>query len=167
MSNIIISILSVGLKPLYDKNIAYYKIIKDFREKLPRQQNQAKKLSTEEIEKSPFLHNSFKYMTVVDTSNHKVGLSEVDIDIFYNKLNDFNYNFVAFSNYYKDFTKNLNRFNPKAENKNFDLVIIQSILKDDPQHPLKPLDVLIYHLKWKYKLTSRVYTRIKYGKDEN
>lgn len=166
MSNIVVSILSFGLKPLYDKNAAYYKIIKDFREKLPRQQNQARQMTAEEIERHPFLPDSFKHITVVDTSNHKTTISEAEIDIFYNKLNEFDYSFVIFRNYYKRFTRNLNRFNPKAQNKNFDLVIIQSLLKDDPLHPLKPFDVLVYHLKWKFKLTSRIYMRLKYGKDK-
>lgn len=49
------------------------------------------------------------------------------------------------------------RFNPKSENGNFDLVILQEVLKDNSIHPLKPFDVLIYHIRYKFKLTSKFY----------
>lgn len=41
-------ILTLGLKPLYDKNLSYSRIITDFRNKLPRHQNRAKKLTQKE-----------------------------------------------------------------------------------------------------------------------
>jgi hypothetical protein len=166
MGNILLNILSLGLKPLYEKNMSYYKIVKEFREKLPRQQNQARNLTEEEVQKHPFLHDSFKYFTVIDTSNHKTNVSESEIDLFYNKINDFNYAFIFFKKHYKDYTRNLNRFNPKAENKNFDLVIVQRLLKDDPLNPINPVDVFIMHLKWNYKLTSKIYIFFKFGKEK-
>jgi len=46
------------------------------------------------------------------------------------------------------------RFNPKSENGNFDLVILQEAIKDNPIRPLKPLEVLVYHIKYKFKLTT-------------
>ncbi len=160
--------MSFGLKPLYDKNISYYKIIKEFRERLPRQQNRAKSLTSEEIEKHPLLDNDFKYVNVINTSTHKTTVSEVEIDLFYNKLNDFDYRFVFFRNYYKSFTRNLNRFNPKAENGNFHLIIVQKLLQDDPEnHPLKPFDVFFYFIKWKFKLTSRIYVYFLNRKQNN
>lgn len=161
MSNIIISILSLGIKPLYDKNVAFYKIIKDFREKLPRLQNQARLMSEEEINNHPLLHESFKIFAVINTSCHKTTISEGEIDIFYNKLNDFDFSFIFFKKHYKDYTRNLNRFNPKAQNKNFDLIILQKLLNDEASYPLKLQEVLLYHLKWKFNLTSKIYLKIK------
>ena len=156
MVDVILNILTLGLKPLYEKNLSYYKIIKDFREKLPRRQKEARKVTGEEIKNSPLL-SSLQHFAVIDLSTHKTSLSESDIDIFYNKLDSFDYTFILFKKYYKKYTRNLNRFNPKAEHKNFDLVMLQNIIKDDPQHPLKPIPVFIYHLKWKFKLTSYIY----------
>jgi hypothetical protein len=156
MLDIIFNILSLGLKPLYEKNLSYYKMIREFREKLPRRQNEARKLSEAEKKNSPVL-SSLQHFTVVDLSTHKTSLNEADLDMFYNKLESFDYSFMFFKNYYKRYTRNLNRFNPKAQHKNFDLVMLQNVIKDDPIHPLKPFDVLIYHLKWKFKFTSKIY----------
>jgi len=156
MLNFILNIITLGLKPLYEKHLGYYKIVKEFRDKLPRPQNEAKKLTEEEVSNHPLL-SSLTFTTVVDLSTHKVSIAESDIDIFYNKLNNFDYRWMLFKNYYKKYTKNINRFNPKAENKNFELVMVQQVLRDDPLHPLKPLDVLIFHLKWEFKLTSKIY----------
>ncbi|MES2285237.1 MAG: hypothetical protein V4547_06070 [Bacteroidota bacterium] len=164
MLDILLTIITFGLKPVYDKNLSYYKIIKEFREKLPRKQNQAKNLTAEEIERHPLLDNSFKHIMVLDTSNHRTTIGETEIDLFYNKLNEFDYSFMFFKEYYKSYTRNLNRFNPKAENKNFDLIFLQRVIKDDPLHPIKPFDVFLYHLKWKYKLTSSIYSSLKYRK---
>ena len=156
MFDLILNLLTLGVKPLYEKNLSYHKIIKEFREKLPRQQNEARKLSDEEIKNNPVL-SGLHYFTVIDLSTHKTSISEADLDTFYNKLNSFDYSFVFFKKYYKKYTRNLNRFNPRAEHKNFDLAVLQNVLKDDPIRPLKPIDVLIHHLKWEFKFTSKIY----------
>jgi hypothetical protein len=156
MLNIILNILTFGLKPIYKKHLSYYEIIKEFREKLPRRQNEARRLTEQEIKNSPIL-SSLEHFTVVNLGTHKTSLNEADLDIFYNKLGLFDYKYMFFKKYYKSFTRNLNRFNPKAEHGNFDLVMLQNVLKDDPIHPLKPFDVLKYHLKWKIKFTSKIY----------
>lgn len=144
----------MGLRPLIEKNLAYFKIIKEFREKLPRHQNQAQRLNKEEIIKNEIIPDSFQHISVLNLATHEIHVSESEIDLFYNRLNDFNYSFVLFKNYYKSFTQELNRFNPKSINKNFDIVIVQELLKDNPIHPLKFKDVFIYHIKWKWRLTS-------------
>ncbi|MBS1652350.1 MAG: hypothetical protein JSU07_10100 [Bacteroidetes bacterium] len=154
MEKLLMNILSFGLKPLYEKNIAYYNLVKDFRNKLPRHQHQAKKLSKEEIEKHPFLPKSAQYVTVVDTSTHKPDIKEADIDQFYNKINDLDYTFVFFKKHYKAHTADLNRLNPKSSKGNLDLIVLQKILQDDALHPLKPLDVAIYHVKYKLKISK-------------
>jgi hypothetical protein len=136
--------------------LAYYKIVKEFRDKLPRSQNEARIISEEEKSRQPALAD-LKNITVADLSTHLISVNEADIDLFYNKLNNFDYRLMLFKKYYKAYTTNLNRFNPKAENKNFDLFVVRQILKDDPLKPLRPLDVLIFHLKWEVKLTSKIY----------
>lgn len=156
MVNTILNIITIGLKPVYEKHLKYYKIIEEFRNKLPRSQNEAKGLTEEEKSKHPML-SDLKYINVLDLSTHKVSVSEADIDIFYNKLNNFDFRFMLFKDYYKKYTNNLNRFHPKAENKDFNLVMVQQVLKDNPIKPIKPLDVLIFQLKWKVMLTSKPY----------
>ena len=154
MTNFLINIITLGLKPLYEKNIGYYKLIKDFRIKLPRLQNQARHITDDEKN----MHfESVKYLTVLNVSSQKVNMSESDIDCFYNNLTDFDYRFVFFKNYYKNYTSNLNRFNPRVENSDFDLAVVQIILKDNPQYPLKPLNILMFHLKWKWKISAKIY----------
>jgi hypothetical protein len=157
MDKILVNIFSLGLKPLWEKNNSYYKIVKEFREKLPRHQNQAKQLTEKEIQQNTWLGETAKYINVVDVSTHKIHISEAEIDLFYNRINDFDYSFVFFKKHYQALTKNLNRFNPKAENKNFDIIMLQHVLKDDPLYPVKAFSVLLYYIKWKFKLTSPLY----------
>ncbi len=158
MYDVIFNILTFGLKRLYDNTNSYYKIIKEFREKLPRSSNKAKILTSEEVKRNPYLGSFFESMTVFDMSTHKMSIAESDIDIFYNRITEFDYRYIFFKNYYKGFTRNLNRFNPKAKNGNFDLIVLQEVLQENSRSPLKPLDVFVYHLKWKYKITSFIYT---------
>ena len=157
ISDLLFNILSIGLKPLYDWNNRYYTLINNFRKNLSRPQQEAKKLKEEDVSNNSVFKDTIKFMTVLNLSTHKTTISEKEIDVFYNELRDFNYRFVFFKKYYKSFTKNLMRFNPKSENGNFDLVILQEVLKDNSIHPLKPFDVLIYHIRYKFKLTSKFY----------
>lgn len=164
MVKLLMKVLSLVLKPLYKKNIAYYKLIKEFRDKLPRHQNQARQMSTSEVEKHPFLPKSAKFINVLDMSTHKPNVNELEIDLFYNKLNDIDFSLVFFKKHYKQFSSNINRLKPTSSKGDLDLIVLQKILQDDPHHPLKPFDVLAYHLKWKFKLTSPIYIRYKNGK---
>lgn len=155
--DLILNIISLGLKPLYEKHYSFYTITNEFRNKLLRIQNRAHKMTKEELKTNPFLSDVSKMMTVVDLTPQKINLTESDIDLFYNKLNNFDYQFIIFKRYYKSFTSNLNRFNPKAENSNFDIAIVQDILIENKYRPLKPFPILLYHLKYKYKISSWIY----------
>jgi hypothetical protein len=150
-----LNIITFGLKPIYEKHQKFYDIICNFRNKLPRPQNTARKLADDELESQPFL-SDMRYITVIDLSTHITTVTESDIDYFYNELNHFDYSFMLFPKYYKEIVKNINRFNPKAENKNFELVMIQQIL-DNPLRPIKPIDAIRFNLMWNYKPTSRIY----------
>jgi hypothetical protein len=149
----ITALLTFLLIPLWRKNNAYYKIIKEFKENLPRPQNEAKQVNSSD------LSGSLKHMSVLNVSTHKTSITEKDLDFFYRRLNNFDYSFVFFRNYYKDYTRNLNRFNPQANNKNFDLVFLQKIL-DNETVPLSFFKVFMYHFKYKWKITSMFY-RVK------
>jgi hypothetical protein len=157
--DILLNILSLGLKPLYEKHYSFFLILVEFRNKLPRKQNEARKFSEKDLENNLVLKNISKTITIVNLSTQKISLTESDIDIFYNKLNNFNYEFIIFKKYYKEFIQNLNRFNPKAQNTNFDLSIIKEILTNEDTRPLRPIPILIYHLKYRYKLTSWVFDK--------
>lgn len=156
---LILNILTLGIKPLYEKHYSFFTIIVEFRNKLPRKQNEARKLSEKDLENNLILKNISKSMTVVDLSTQKISLTESDIDDFYNKLNNFNYEFIIFKNYYKEFVRNLNRFNPKAQNVDFDLAILKDLLVEKKSRPLRPIPILIFHIKYKYKLTSWIFKR--------
>ena len=144
------NILTLG----YKKNNSYYEIIREFKEILPRPQNKAKQVDTS------LLPNELKFMSVVNVATHKTSITEKDLDIFYNRINNFDYSFVLFKDYYKAYTENLNRFNPQAENKNFDIVWLQTVLYSDST-PLTFFKVFAYHLKYKWQLTSKLYLKMK------
>lgn len=155
----ILNILTIGLRPLYYKHYSFYLIIINFRNKLPRKQNQAQKLN-KNIEKI-ILKDNYNLFSVIDLSTQKVNFTESDVDLFYNQLNHFDYNFVIFKNYYKSIVKNLNRFNPKANDQSFDTAMLIDILKDQKSKPYKPFPILWYHIKYKYKLTSWIFRHFK------
>ena len=158
MIDLVLNIISLGLKPLYERHLMFHQIITDFRNKLPRPQNQAKSLTVKEKEQFPGIKGtSLRNMTVLNVGTHKVSLSESDLDEFYNKLNDFDFDFILFKEYYNQYIRNLNRFNPKAENKNFDLAVLQKAIQADKLRPTKPLPILWFHVKYRYKLTSEPY----------
>jgi hypothetical protein len=157
MFDLILNIITFGLKPLYERNISYFNLIADFRLKLPRPQNEAREITDEEIDNNPFFHESMKHFSSLDLSTHKPSVSEQELDLFMNSIQYFDYSWMIFSSYYKAFSKNILRFKPISENGNFDLVMLQLILKDDPIHPLKPIPVLLYHLKYKIKPFSTIY----------
>jgi|SRR5690554_6245099 len=158
MIDFVLNVLSLGLKPLYEKHLKFHEIITDFRNKLPRPQNQAKSLTDEEKDQVPWIKgSSLKHMNVLNVGTHKISLSESDLDEFYNKLNNFDFSLILFKKYYKQYIRNLNRFNPVAENKNFDLAVLQKAIEADNLRPTKPFPVLWFHVKYKYKLTSEPY----------
>ncbi|MFK5972617.1 MAG: hypothetical protein QM485_04985 [Flavobacteriaceae bacterium] len=157
--DILLNILTLGIKPLYEKHYSFYLILVEFRNKLPRKQNEARKLSEKDLENNLILKDISRVMTVVDLSTQKISLTESDIDDFYNKLNNFNYEFIIFKKYYKEFVRNLNRFNPRAQNTDFDLAIIKNLLIEKNTRPLRPIPILIYHLNYRYKVTSWIFNR--------
>ena len=108
---IILNILTLGLKSVYNRTNSYYLIVKEFREKLSRPQNQAKNLSDFEIDNHPILKNVpfAKFITVMDTSTHKTTVSEADLDLFYGKIVNFDYKLVLFKSHYKEYTRDLVR----------------------------------------------------------
>ncbi len=154
MLDLLLNILTLGIKPWYEKNSAYSKIIFEFRNKLPRPQNEARVLTAEEKKN---LSGLMRQITVLNLAPHKTSVTDQDIDQFYNALNNFDYNFVTFKNYYKGYTANLTRLKPQAANKDMDLAVLQLILKNDPMHPIKPFPVLFFHLKYRIGWSSKIY----------
>jgi len=166
MNELLIDILTLGIKPLYTKNLSFYKLIDDFRRKLPRQQEVVKKLTLNEVERKFPLLESAKHFNVVEVSTNKVNLTEVDLDVFYNNIYYFDYSLVFFKKYYQNYSKNLNRLKPKVENENLDIIVLQDILMNTKEHPLKPIPVLFYHLKWEWRFTSKIYLWLKKTKSK-
>jgi hypothetical protein len=156
--DIILAILTLGLKPLYDRHLEFYKILMDFKIKMPRIQNQARIVPEDEL-KNTLLQNIAQTMSVMDLSTQKSNITESDIDEFYNKLENFNLNFLLFKEYYRGQINNFKRFDPKASKQDFHTAIIVNLLEESDTNPLKPLSILTYHLKWKWNLTSKFYLK--------
>ena len=162
MLDIILNIITLGLKPLYKKNISYFNLIAEFRKKLPRPQNEARKMSNTEKDSNPFFPESMKYFNTFDVTKHKPTITEQDLDFFINSIQNFDYSYMLFKSYYQSFSNNILRLKPTSDNGNLDLIVLQEVLKDDPLHPLKPIDVLMFHLKYKFNPSSKLY--LKYFK---
>ena len=127
MLEIVLNILTLG----YRKNNSYYKLISEFRIKLSRPQNEARKITDSEIDSNPFLPESMKYINALDLTTHKTSITEQDLDIFMNSIRHFDYRLMLFKNHYKTYSDNILRLNPSSKNKNFDLVVLQEFLKDN------------------------------------
>ena len=85
-----------------------------------------------------------------------VNLTKDDVDKFYDELNSFNFRFSLFGKYYQNYIDNINRFKPKEEN-NFDITFLKIAIAEDKWKPTKPLDIFNYHIRYKYKLTSKFF----------
>ncbi len=157
MVDLILNLVTFGLKPLYEKNISYYNLINDFRKKLSRPQNEARKITAEEIDNCPYLPESLKYVSVIDLSTHKTSITEQELDYFINSIQHFDYSWMFFKSYYKEYSSSILKFKPESKNGNFELVLLQSVLKDNPIRPLKPLPVIIHNFKFNFKPISTIY----------
>lgn len=140
----------------YTNYDAYDKIVREFKiDQLPRDQNRETKLLVTAMPR--YLRSELAcHSNAVNLAAHQTSISEKDLDKFYNQINDLTPRLWFFKEYYRDFTNNLNRLNPKAKSGNLDLVVLQQILQD-PKRPTKFWSVLLFHLKYKYQLTSRIY----------
>ena len=125
MTDLLLNILSLGTKPLYEKQRKFHETIVDFRNKLAQLK--------------------------------EVPLTAEEIELFYEKLNKFDFSFVFFSDYYKKYIANLNRFKPKSINGPMDLTFLMIAIAEDKWKPTKPYDILVYNLKYKNRLTSKLF----------
>lgn len=151
---------------LYKKNNKYKNIIEEFKKKLPPTNKKAKKLTHKERKNNILLSETDKHINVLNLSTHQISIPPNEIDIFYNELENFNYWFVFFHNHYKSITKNLKRFDPKSENGNFDIIVIQEILDDIT---LGFWEILWYKLsiKGKYFKYKVKFKKFMYKKTKN
>lgn len=85
-----------------------------------------------------------------------VNLTKDDIDEFYSEINAFNFRFSLFGKYYQNYIDNINRFKPEEEN-NFDITFLKIAIAEDKWKPTKPLDIFNYHIRYRYKLTSKLF----------
>ena len=87
----------------------------------------------------------------------RANLVQSDINEFYQRLNDFDFSCVLFENYYRKQIENLNRFKPNLIEDNLDLNFLRIALEDNKWKPTKPLDILIHHFKYEYKITAKPF----------
>lgn len=126
ISGILVLFFSLFLMYLIKQNVTYSKIVDDFKLKLPSNAKKAKPLSKTTIKKLSKTIPSIKTISTVNlnTLTYKPTISE--INEFYNKLEQFDYRCVLFSNIYKKEIKNLLRF---QNGSNMDIVMIDKILQ--------------------------------------
>lgn len=129
--SLFISLVKILFPQLYKKNNSYYLLLKKFKTKLPPNDKKAKELTKDEKNNSDFIPDELKGFRTFDASKHNTSIQQHDIDVFFNELENFNYNFMFFHKEYKKFTYNLYRFKD-ASNKSgdFKLIQLQNILDD-------------------------------------
>lgn len=135
MTDLVLNILTFGIRPLYKKQGAFNDLITEFRKRFA---------------------NPGRY-----------GLIEEDVDEFYKKLNNFNFSYVLFKGYYRDYIENLNRFMPEAEGDVPDLTFLRIALTENKWKPTKPWPVFLYHIRYRFPLTSKPivsYQKMQYRK---
>lgn len=120
MANLILNILSLGTKPLIEKQRKFHNLIVEFRHRFSNPQRASRALD--------------------------------DIKEFYEKLDNFDFNYVFFKDYYREYIENLNRFRPQDNNP--DLTFIRIALTENKWKPTEPLPIFVHHLKYKNRLTS-------------
>ncbi len=125
MSITVLNILSLGTKPIYDRQLKFHKTIVDFRDRLSRLQEES--------------------------------LTVQDIESFYDAINNFDFKSTIFSEYFQKYIDNLNRFKPQELDGTIDLTFLKIAIGEDKWKPTDPQDVFLYHIKYKYKLTSKFF----------
>ena len=125
MTNSLLNILTLGIKPLLENQGRFHTTIIEFREKLSKRQERK--------------------------------LSVADIDDFFQKINNFNFSFMFFAEYYRKYIENLNRFKPDTEEQNPDITFLLIAIAEDKWKPTQPFHVLKHLIQYKYPLTSLLF----------
>lgn len=133
MTDSILNILTLGIRPLYKRQGRFHRLISDFRNKLSRLEEGV--------------------------------LTKDDIETFYSDLNTFDFRFILFADYYQRYIENLNRFKPRVEDENPDITFLLIAIAEDKWKPTEPVPVFVYHLRYKFKPTSRFF--ISHQKKQN
>jgi hypothetical protein len=91
------------------------------------------------------------------SNSSEVGLMESDIEIFYAKLNNFDFRFTLFSSYYQKYITNLSHLKPQEEDGILNLDFLKIATAVNKLKPTKPFAIFVHNLKYKYKLTSTFF----------
>jgi hypothetical protein len=122
------TILSAVAFYLIKSNRDFFKILDDFRSKLPPPNKKAKIHSLNSI---PF--------NTVDVTDAHYNLSDADVDSFHKKLEIFNYNRVIIGRKkIESFSKNIQRHLSNGKTTKFKLSTIQLLLEDERFDKMKP-----------------------------
>lgn len=131
--DLVLNILSFGMKPLYERQRRFHDLIIDFRSRF--------------------------------ANPGRANKVQADIEELYEKLNNFDFSFVLFENYYRQYIENLNRLRPNLEGNELDLNFIRIALAENKWKPTKPLSVFRHSLKYDYKLTAKPF--VSYQKNQH
>lgn len=129
MANLLVNILSLGIKPFLEKQRKFHELIVEFRDRF--------------------------------SNPGRANRVQADIDELYERLNNFDFKYVLFEDYYRNHIENLNRLSPNLEGSELDLKFIRIALEENKWKPTKPFPVLRHHLKYKFKLTAKPFTSIQ------
>ncbi len=133
MTDLLLNILSLGIKPLYERQRRFHDLIIEFRSRF--------------------------------SNPGRANVVQADIDELYDKLNNFDFSYVLFKRYYRKHIESFNRLRPNLEEKEVDLKFIRIALDENKWKPTKPFHVLIHHLKYENKLTTKAF--VSYRKRKN
>lgn len=123
-----LSVLLASVRLLFKGNLAFFKLLQEFQDKLPPKHKRAK-------ERKDIL----PALNVLDTSKMKMNLTTAEIDAFNKKLENFNYSKIFFKR--KEITaysKNLQRLMRESAWEKFGIAIIQNLLEDESYASRKP-----------------------------
>lgn len=109
-------------------NRDFFKILKDFQDKLPPKHKRATKRN-----------DISTYITTLDTTNMKMNLTTQDIDLFHKKLENFNYDRIFFKRKkIISYSKNIQRLLSTSQWEKFGIAMVQTVLEDDTFKKSKP-----------------------------
>lgn len=106
-----------------------------------------------------------EFREILTSSKNQEQIKKTDIDAFYQKLNNYDFNFIFFRKYYLKYIANLNRLKPQPEEKNPDLTLFRSALKENKWKPTTPFSILIHHIKYENRFTSKAF--VAFQKKQN
>lgn len=119
-------VLLASIRLLFKGNMAFFKLLQEFQDKLPPKHKRAKQ-------------DNWPLFRVMYTSKMKMNLTTADIDAFNKKLENFNYSSIIFKRkQIMSYSDNLLRLIRESPWEKFGVAVIQNLLEDESYASQKP-----------------------------